>query len=307
MRRHRLVTTILALLAVYVLWGSTAPAMRVAVQSLPPWYMAASRFLLAGGILWLYVRWRRVPMPTPREWGGAVVTGGILLVLGNGMFAWCLQYMPSGIGALFFSLPPIFMAGFAFWFYRERLALTAAAGLVLGLGGMVYLIAPSGSAALPLWPVAVAIFSSVMWALGSVAQRWFAASDVVQASALQMLCGGAMLAVLAAVSGERIDAASLPPVAIGSVLYLTVFGSIVGYSCYVWLMRNVPTTLASTYSYVNPVVAIAIGVGLLHERLSAHEIIASVVMLLGVAMIALSPKPQQRTTGPAVARSRAAA
>lgn len=291
MRRPLLVPLILALAAVYVFWGSTAPAIRVAVQSFPPWYLAAVRFLVAGGILWLYLRARGVAKPTRDEWLGAAITGGSLLVLGNGIFSWSLQYIPSGIGALFLSLPPLIMAVLSFWFFRERITIVAGAGLLLGLVGTAVLIAPNGPSSLPLLPTIAAVVSAVFWALGSVLQRRFVARDVVQASAMQMLAGGVVLAAMGLVAGERLTPASFNPSALGALAFLIAFGSIVGYSCYLWLMRNASTTLASTYAYVNPVVAIAIGVLLLHEPLGGRTVLAAAIILAGVALMVAAPKP----------------
>jgi drug/metabolite transporter (DMT)-like permease len=299
MRRPALALLLFNLIAVYVLWGSTAPAIRVAVATLPPFYMAGVRFLIAGALLWGFVRFRSAPLPKRVEWTGAAITGFTLLVLGNGVFVWTLQYLPSSIGALFFSLAPFFIALFAFGLERERLSALGAAGVVLGLAGMVYLVVPSGSSSLPLVPIAAAFFSAVAWGLGSVLQRRYPARDVVQASAMQMLVAGAVLVVLGAVSSERVTPASLTPHAVMAVLYLIAFGSIVGYSCYLWLMRNVSTTLASTYAYVNPIVAIAISVTLLHEQLTLHTVIAATVIVAGVALMALAPKP---TVGPGLER-----
>lgn len=294
MRRPGIVPLVLALAAVYVFWGSTAPAIRVAVQSFPPWYLAGARFFIAGGLLWIYVRARGVALPTRDEWFGAAITGGALLVLGNGIFSWSLQYIPSGIGALFLSLPPLFMAALSFWFFGERITIVAGAGLLLGLIGTAVLIAPSGASSLPLVPTIAAVASAVFWAIGSVLPRRFVARDVVQASAMQMLVSGVLLAGMGVVAGERLGPASFNPPALGALAFLIVFGSIVGYSCYLWLMRNASTTLASTYAYVNPVVAIAIGVLLLHETLGGRTVAAAAIILAGVALMVAAPKPAPR-------------
>ncbi|MEO6990470.1 MAG: EamA family transporter, partial [Candidatus Baltobacteraceae bacterium] len=152
MQRRAFVPLLLALAAVYVFWGATAPAMRVAVATLPPFAMAAIRFAVAGGILWTWVRLRGVPLPSAREWRAAAITGVILLVAANAVFAWCLQTIPSGIGSLFFSLAPLWMAIFAAVLFGERLTLPAALGLALGFGGMAYLIAPHGAVHFPFLP-----------------------------------------------------------------------------------------------------------------------------------------------------------
>ena len=289
---------IAALVAVYVLWGSTAPAIRVAVATLPPWSMAAVRFAVAGTLLWFWCRVRRVPLPRADECYGAIVTGLLLLVLGNGVFTWCMQYLPSGSGALFFSLSPIFMAITAFALFRERIAARGIAGLVLGLGGMALLAWPSGAGALPAFPTLMAVLCSVSWAVGSIVQRRFVARDVVQASAMQMLSAAVILSGFAVASREHVGAAELTPAAIGAFAFLVVGGSIVGYSCYLWLLRNVPTGLASTYGYVNPVVALAIGVLVLGEPFGPRTAVAAAVIIAGVAMMISAPAPGAETAGP---------
>ncbi len=272
-----------ALLLVYVLWGSTAPAIRIAVTSIPPFAMVAIRFAIAGALLWGWSRVRRTPLPSAREWGGAAVTGIALLVASNGVFAWTEQFIPSGIGSLFFALAPLWMAIFAYALYRERLSPLAAFGLALGLAGMLYLYSPSGAQHLPAWPTILGVFSSIAWGFGGILQRRLAGSDLVQMSGMQMLVAAAVLAIVAAASGEHLTPAAFTPAATGALAYLIVFGSLVGFSAFLWLMNNVPTTLASTYSYVNPIVSIAIGVGFLHEHFDAQLAVGSLIILAGVA------------------------
>jgi len=282
---------VLALGLVYVLWGSTAPAIKVAVTTIPPFAMVAVRFALAGTLLWVWCRARGVALPNAREWRGAAAIGVVLLVAGNGVFSWVVQFMPSGIGALLFALSPLWMAAFGFLLYRERLAPLAACGLTLGLGGMLYLYSPSGAQGLPLVPTLLGVFTSVAWAFGSIIQRRLASSDVVQMSAMQMLVASLVLATISLCSGERLHLAQFTPPALAALLYLVVFGSIVGFSAFLWVMNNVPTTLASTYSYVNPIVSLAIGVEVLHERFDWHLAVGAAIIVVGVAVMMLAPRP----------------
>ena len=286
----------LALALVYVFWGSTAPAMKIAVETIPAFAMVSIRFAIAGSILWLWCRYRNVARPTRREWGGAAVTAVILLVAGNAVFAWAVHYMPSGIGALFFALSPLWMAMIGFGLYRERLAPLGLFGLGLGLAGMLYLYLPSGGQNLPLVPALLGVFCSMAWALGSMLQRRLAASDVVQMSAMQMLVASVVLALAAWLAGERLSLAEFTPSALGALGYLIFFGSIVGFSAFLWLMNNVPTTLASTYSYVNPIVSLAIGVGFLHERFDWHLAVGATFIVAGVAAMMLAPRPTRSLT-----------
>lgn len=283
---------VLALLAVFVFWGSTAPAIKVAVATLPPWYMASVRFLVAGAILWLYARIRGVPLPSVRDWRGAAITGTILLTLGNGMFAWCLQYIPSGLGSLFFALSPLWNAVIGAAFYRERLSPLAIVGIAMGIGGMAYLVSPSAAEHLPLFPVVIATATSIAWSVGSMIQRRYPATDFAQMSGMQMLVGCVELGLLGLLFHERLTPAEFTPAATASLVYLIIFGSIVGFSAYVWLARNVETVLASTYSYVNPVVAIALAALVLHEPLTWHTVLGAVVIVLGVTLMMTQLRPK---------------
>ncbi len=288
-----------ALASVYVLWGATSPAMRLIVATVPPWWMGAIRFVAAGSVLWAYCRARGLPLPSRSEWFGAALTGTILLVLGNGLFAWTLQYLPSGIGAVFFALAPLWMAILGFFMYGERLSRMAIVGLGVGLGGMIFLYSPSGAQDLPTWPTVIGVFTSFAWGFGSMIQRRFKTADVVQFAAMQMLCAGPILAVLALLFEKRLALEQFTPVAIGALLFLIVLGSIVSFSAFVWLLRNVPTTLASTYSYVNPIVALAIGIGFLHESFSLNLAIGAGIILLGVALMIAAPKREPLSASPA--------
>ena len=142
------------------------------------------------------------------------------------------------------------------------------------------------------------LVSALAWALGSVLQRRIGARDVVQASGMQMLAAGACGVLVSIACGERLTASELRPEAIGAFFYLVLFGSILGYSCYLWLMRNASTLLASTYAYVNPIVAIALSVVFLHESLTPRLLIAAVVIVLGVALMLLAPQPHAKPEPP---------
>jgi drug/metabolite transporter (DMT)-like permease len=278
-----------ALAAVYILWGSTTPAIKLAVQTLPPFYLAAMRFGAAGSVLWLWAAVRHVPLPSARNWRGAALSGIAMLVLGNGVFSWCLQYIPAGVGALFFALAPLWNALIGALFYKERLAPAAIAGILLGFSGMTYLLSPSGGEHLPLVPTLLSIGGSIAWSVGSMIQRRYPSNDVTQMSGMQMLVACGVLALLGLFGGEHLAASQFTPAAVGALGFLIVFGSIVAYSSFVWLARSVPTVLASTYSYVNPVVAIALAVTILHEPLTWHTVLGASIVLSGVALMMLAP------------------
>lgn len=264
------------------------------MQTLPPFDMAAVRFLIAGTILWSWARLRHDPLPTVRDWRGAAITGTLLLTLGNGTFAWCLQYIPAGVGALFFALTPIWNALIGAAFYRERPSRFGIVGILIGFGGMAYLVSPSGAEHLPAFAVVLMIGSSIAWSAGQMIQRRYPATHFLQMSGMQMLIGAVELALFGALGGEHLAAAQFTPVATAALLFLIVFGSLVGFSAFLWIARNVDTVLASTYSYVNPVVAIVLSVVFLHEPLTWHTILGAAFILTGVALMLFNPS---RTAG----------
>jgi drug/metabolite transporter (DMT)-like permease len=287
-----------ALAAVYILWGSTTPAIKVAVRTIPPFYLAAMRFAAAGSILWLWTAFRGAPLPSVRNWRGAALSGIAMLVLGNGVFSWCLQYIPAGVGALFFALSPLWNALIGAIFYKERLAPASIAGIFLGFAGMAYLVSPSGGEGLPLGPTLLGIGGSIAWSVGSMIQRRYPGNDVAQMSGMQMLVASGTLLAIGLIAGERLAPAQFTPPALTSLVFLILLGSVVAYSAFVWLARSVPTVLASTYSYVNPVVAIVIAVTLLHEPLTWHTVLGAGVILSGVALMLLAPGPRVVATEP---------
>ncbi len=288
----------------YLLWGSTTPAIKVGVASLPPFFFAAIRFAIASACVWTWCRSRGVPLPTLREWRDAAITGTLMLAVSNGMYAWTLQYLPSGIDSLVFALVPLWVALLAFAFYGERIAPLGAVGLAIGLGGMAYLYLPSGMQHLPAVPSIIALGCSLAWALGAIMQRRLRASNVVQISGMQMFSAAIVLCVMGLVSGEHLTTAAFTLPALGALGFLIVFGSLVGFSAYLWLLNNVPTTLASTYAYVNPLVALAIGIGFLHERFSWPLAAGSATIVAGVALMALSNSVGARRVGRASTKTR---
>jgi drug/metabolite transporter (DMT)-like permease len=284
---------IVAITAVWLLWGSTYAAMRYAVGTMPPFAMASVRFTIAGAILFAICLVRGRARPTRRDLVRAVVTGATLLLFGNGMTAWTVQYLPSGVNALLLSVAPIWMALIAFVWGGERPTRLSLAGMLLGLAGIALLVRPSAASPLPLWPVTVSIFAGVAWSFGSIYQRRMGRSDdVVLGTALQMLAGGLLLGLEAALTGQwsalhihAVSAASW--CALG---WLIVFGGVIAYSAYLYTMHAASTALASTYAYVNPIVAVALGFVLFGERLTPIEMVASAIIVTGVALMMLPPR-----------------
>jgi len=291
----RLDTGVLAAVAaVWILWGSTFAAMRYVVATVPPFVMASGRFLLAGSILYAICLLRGRARPTRDDVVNAAVTAVILLLFGNGVTAWTVQFLPTGINSLLLSLSPVWMAIIAFAWGGERPTRLAIVGMVLGFAGLALLLQPKATSALPLWPALLALLSSISWAFGSVYQRRIAkSSSLVLSTALQMLFGGLLLGIAATVFGEwrTFDVHAIAAASWGGFAWLVVFGSLIAYSAYLYTMQTASTALASTYAYVNPIVAVILGMLLFHERFTPLEALASTIIIIGVALMMVPPRP----------------
>lgn len=278
---------VLALLAVYIIWGSTYLGIRIALVSFPPFLMAGSRFLVAGTLLYTAMRWRGAPRPTRAEWAGAALIGVLLIVGGNGGVTFAEQWVPSGLAALGVATVPVWTAVFGGVWGRWPRALEWA-GLALGLVGVALLVREQDLSATPIG-TAFLIGASMSWAFGSaMSHRTRQPRGLVGASA-QMLAGGAALLALSLASGERIPG-QVTVSAVAAWCYLSLFGSIVAFSAYNYLLATVRPALATSYAYVNPAVAVALGVGLAGERITGWGLSAMVVILAGVALTGLGQR-----------------
>lgn len=281
----------LALGAVYVIWGSTYTAIREAVLTLPPLFMASVRFLVAGGVLyaWAIRRGdRQGDRPGWPEWRSAFIVGCLLLLVGNGGVVLAERSVPSGIAALVIATIPLWMAVIDRMFFGQRLAPQAIAGLVLGFAGLAVLVGGTGRGRLDPVGMAILLTAAVGWSIGSMYSRnaRLPARPLV-ATAMEMLAGGVSLAIAGAVHGElgRIHPERFSTASLLGLAYLIVFGSWVAFSAYIWLLRSAPISLVSTYAYVNPVVAALLGWLLLSEWITARTLVAGAVILVAVALI----------------------
>jgi drug/metabolite transporter (DMT)-like permease len=292
----------IALGIVYVVWGSTYLGIREAIQTIPPFLMAATRFLVAGALLYAWgVRGRRPEDDPigPRQWLASAVVGGLLLVTGNGGLVWAEQHVASGVAALIISGVPIWMAVIAALLGEERLRLRTLGALVVGLGGTALLVrsVESGGGTVSIAGVVVLVFASISWASGSVLSRRLPVPRrPLMATAMEMLCGGAMLAVLGVSAGEigRVHLLSISAASWAGLVYLILFGSLVAFSAYVWVLANATPSLVSTYAYVNPVIAVFLGWAVLSERVTALTLLAAAVIVGAVAVIVLGQAREKR-------------
>lgn len=289
------VRLVVAFAAIYLIWGSTYLAMRFADESLPPFLMAGTRFLIAGGLLYVWLRLRGAARPAGIHWRSALVVGALLLVSGNGLVAWSERVVPSSLAALLISTVPIWMA-LLDWLrpHGRRPSRATLLGLALGFAGIVLLIGPdalsshSGSVASGGWVLLVVPLAALSWAAGSLYSRGAQMpATPLLGTGMEMLVGGVLLYALAVITGEP---AQLHPQAITlrsllAVAYLIVFGSLVGYSAYIWLLRVTTPTRVSTYAYVNPVVAVFLGWAFDNEPLTARTLLAAAIIIGSVVVI----------------------
>ncbi|MCI0628575.1 MAG: EamA family transporter [Acidobacteria bacterium] len=284
-----------AFATVYILWGSTYLFIKYAVETLPPFLMAGTRHLLAGAILYPLARVRSPERPTTANWAAAALMGALLLVGGNGGVSWAEQYVPSGVAALLVATVSLWIVLIE-WLRPGGVRPTAriVVGLALGFVGLAFLIGPTrligGGRVDPVGAV-VLVFASLSWATGSVFSRKLALpKSLLLGTAMQSLAGGLLLMLLGLLTGQ-VAALDLNAVSIRSALsliYLVIFGSLLGLSAYNWLLGEVPPARVATYAYVNPVVAMLLGWGFAGEPLTFRTLAASAVILGAVVLVITS-------------------
>jgi drug/metabolite transporter (DMT)-like permease len=287
---------VLAFLAVYLIWGSTYLAIRFAIETIPPLLMAAARNLLAGGALYLWAHHRGAVRPTALHWRAAAIVGGLLLLGGNGAVVWAEQHVPSGLTALLVAMVPVWMVLLNWWHQGgTHPGARVFIGLALGFAGMAVLVGPEhlmGADHVDHLGAAVLALGTLSWAIGSLYSRTAPLPpSPLLATAMEMLCGGGMLALAGTGRGEW-AAVDLGAVSLRSSLsfaYLVVFGSLVAFTAYVWLLRVTSPARVSTYAFVNPVVAVLLGWALAGEPLAARTMLATVVIVAAVAFITWAP------------------
>jgi drug/metabolite transporter (DMT)-like permease len=291
----------LAFLAVYIIWGSTYYAIRVAIDTMPPLFMAGTRFLLAGVLLYavaIRLGDRRGDRPTRQQWKSAFIIGLLLLGVGNGGVTFGEQKVATGIAALLVATVPLWIAVFAHMRGVERMSRLSAAGLVVGFLGVGLLLKPGGTSS-PIGWMLIVLAAPLGWSLGSMyAREAVMPRRPLVATAMEMMCGGLVLLAGATLHGEW-SQVHLSAIALPSLLafaYLIVFGSIVAYTAYVWLLNQVSPAAVSTYAYVNPLVAVLLGAAFLGEPLTLSTILAGALIVVAVAII-LAGRGRRRAGG----------
>jgi drug/metabolite transporter (DMT)-like permease len=289
---------LLALAAVYLIWGSTYLAIRFALEGgFPPFLLGGIRFVIAGSLMYAFLRGRGLPAPTRAQWGNAAVMGVLLLLLGNGMVNLAETRVSSGLAAVAVASAPLWMGVFAA-LRGQHPSRIEWIGLGIGFLGVLWLNAGSSLSASKLGMVALLV-ATVAWSFGSIWSRGRDLPSPFMTSAAQMLCGGVAMCIVGALAGERLH--GMPSAhGLAAFAYLIVFGSIIGFSAYIWLLHHVRPALAGSYAYVNPAIAVVLGAWLARERFGAHELLAMGVILLGVVAITLA-KARKAAPPPAAA------
>ncbi|HEX2625936.1 MAG TPA: EamA family transporter [Candidatus Limnocylindrales bacterium] len=279
---------------IYVVWGSTYFGIAVAIETMPPFLMAAIRFAIAGLILiaWDLLRnpnARR--MPTRRQLIDSFIVGGLLLGIGNGFVVFGEKTVPSGIAAILIAMMPLWFAILGWLYFRDRLPKVVAFAIAVGFAGTALLIWPSGAGANSFEPIGIVILllAPLGWAHGSLysIKKASLPPSGFTASGLQMLAGAIVTGIEALIAGEpsQFHPESISQASILAIVYLVFIGSMLAFTSYAWLLKNAPLSLIGTYAYVNPVVAVFLGSVFLHEQITVRTIIASAIILVAVAII----------------------
>jgi drug/metabolite transporter (DMT)-like permease len=282
-----------AFFAVYVCWGLTYLAMRVAVVDIPPHLLSGSRFVVAGLALYAWARLRGEPPPTAKQWRAAVVIGGFLLLGGNASVAWAEERVPSGLAAVLIAVAPIWMVGLEWARGGARPTKRVIVGLLLGLLGVGLLVSSRASVGSRVDPrgAVILLLASASWAWGSVISKSAPLpKSPFLGTSMEMIGGCLLLLLTAGVAGQF--AQFQPTQVSGSAAlawgYLVIFGSLVGFTAYIWLLGVTSIAKAGTYAYVNPVVAVLMGWAILHEQVTSRMLLAAAVILVGVALVNLN-------------------
>jgi drug/metabolite transporter (DMT)-like permease len=283
----------IAFFAVYVCWGLTYLAMRVAVVNIPPHLLSGSRFVVAGLVLYAWARLSGEAAPTARQWRAAVLIGGFLLLGGNASVAWAEERVPSGLAAVLIAVAPIWMVGLEWARGGTRPTKRVNTGLLLGLLGVGLLVSSRASVGSRLDPrgAAILILASASWAWGSVISKSAPLpKSPFLATSMEMIGGGLLLLLTAGVAGQfaQFQPARVSGSAALAWGYLVIFGSLVGFTAYIWLLGVTSIAKAGTYAYVNPVVAVLMGWAILHEQVTSRMLLAAAVILVGVALVNLN-------------------
>lgn len=291
---------IAAFAAIYLIWGSTYLVILYAIDTMPPFLMAGCRFLIAGGVLFLWARLTKASMPNLVQWRNAAIVGALLLLCGNGLVVWAEQYITSSIAALLITTEPVWVVLLVWRLTGVRPSLRTASGLLLGVAGMIVLVGTNALAGIAethsmmgIAGMGAVVLGTVAWATGSVfASRAALPPSPLMTTSMQMLSGGALQILVGTLLGEwaRADVSRITLSSWAAFAYLIVFGSIVAFTAYSWLTRVASMNQVSTYAYVNPVIAVFLGWAIAGEPLTLQTLLAAVMLVTSVAIIISAPE-----------------
>jgi len=295
----------IAFALVYVLWGSTYLAIRYAVETLPPLLMAGARHITAGAVLYAIARKRGGALPTRIHWRSALIIGTLMLLGGNGGVSWAEQHVPSGLAALIVATVPLWMVVLhASSGARGSLTPRVGLGVLLGLAGVAILMDPRAGDRVDPLGGGILLLAALSWAAGSLyARRAPLPQSPLMATGLELLAGGAALVLAGLLLGEgpKVNLAQASSTSLLSWVYLVIFGSIIGFTAYIYLLNHASPAAASTYAYVNPIVAVLLGWYFVDETISIRTGVAGAVILAAVVLLTLRPATRSRPVTPASA------
>lgn len=300
--RRRTLLTVLCLAVLYTVWGSTYLAQRVAISSFEPLQMMGLRFTVAGGLLFGVLRARGAKAPTAKEWRAVVLSAFPLLVTGMGTAAVGLKRVPSGLAALMFASVPLWTSLFD-WLWGGRLRRAEVIGLAVGFAGVAVVSLRGGLSADPIGAVLL-LGAAASYSLGSVGTRRLGLPRGILGTAAQMWTGGVVLMVASVAFGERFRVPT--PSAVGALVYVIVLGSLVAYVAFGYLLRTVRPALATSYAFVNPIVALGLGVALAGEHVSGADLLGLGLVLAAVGLVAFSARRASKAEAPITAAAETA-
>jgi drug/metabolite transporter (DMT)-like permease len=284
---------IACLLAVYLIWGSTYLGMKIATKVVPPFFLSAMRFLVAGSLLLLIGYLREKSTPTRQQFLSACFVGIMLIGIGNTTVALAVHYMPSGLVALMVAAMPAWIMGMDWAFFsRQRPSTLTLVGIVIGFVGLFLLFNPfvhHEARTFPFWPVAILVAGNICWAAGTLFVQRLPMPTQITSTAIQMLAGGIFSLLISFIfePGALTTLSAMTTEAWQAYLYLVLIGSLVGYTSYSWLSKNAPPGLTATYAYVNPIVALILGYFIGSEAITTMVGVAAAIVISGVVMMTL--------------------
>ena len=297
-RQSRLLT-LLAFACIYFIWGSTYLAIRYAVETIPPLFVASVRHLIAGGLLFGWCWWRGL-RPTRKQWFASIVLGALFFLIGHGTLHWAQQTLPSGVAAFLIATEPIFVAIILTATRRTRMTPTLLIGLLLGLFGVALFIGADLQTGRPeILSSFVVLIGTASWSIGMVYSRSAALHpDDSMAASMSLLAGAVMLFLVGVVTGEaaEFDLALVSVKSVAALAYLAIAGSLVAYSAYFWLLNRFPPTLIATHTYVNPVVALVLGWSMAGEPLTTRFVIGGVVVIAAIVLVGRATSREGQAT-----------